>query len=172
MRLRRKMVFAGLLQLAVVAGVLTVAYHRQARDRVTTPHVLTVRAAVLTAKAARQGMAQAWEQGVFSAEQLAQGAREAPAGQQTMLGAVPVVKARWAAMIKPEERGNTFHVPKFNPRNPKITADEHEAAGVPKMEREGLGATYEMNRQANRSAATVRSLPHVRATAEGASPAG
>ena len=125
MRLSNKLLIAGLVQVIAVGGILLWVYSRDAQKKAVDEAVTMARSIVLTAESMREEMADKWEQGIFSAEQLR---TWADAGQiDKVVGAVPVVAAWKAAQAKAREAGYEFRVPKFQPRNAKNAPDEFEA---------------------------------------------
>jgi methyl-accepting chemotaxis protein len=112
--------------LLVLLGVAMLgAYYVSTEDRIVQQYVEKARSIVLTTESAREEMGRKWEQGIFTAEAVAQWGHEGR--QDKVLAAVPVVTAWNAAMAKSKEGGYEFRVPKFDPRNPKNEPDAVEA---------------------------------------------
>ena len=160
MGLRMRIVAIGIVQLVVVASVLLGLYYFEAKDKARQQFVEKSRSIVLSAESAREEMAKKWDLGVFSAEQLSQWAREGHIGK--ILAAVPVVTAWNTAMLKAEEGGYQFRVPKFQPRNPKNEPDELEAGVLRLFEQEGVSEHYVVDESMN----AVRYFRPIRLTQE------
>lgn len=76
MSLRTKIVAIGLLQLFLLSAVLLGLYYFQAKESARQQFVEKARSIVLSAESAREEMGKKWDQGLFSAEQLAEWSRE------------------------------------------------------------------------------------------------
>ncbi len=149
MDLRKRVVSIGLVQLAVLAGVLFGLYYFEARNKVIGQYVEKARSVVLTTESAREQLGKLWEQGVFNAEQLTAWSKEGPEGMKKVLGSVPVVSAWRAAMAKAEEGGYQFRVPKPHARNSKNEPDAVESRVLQMLESGNVAEHYEIDHNMN-----------------------
>jgi methyl-accepting chemotaxis protein len=147
MNFRTKLILVGVAQLVVMAGVLFVLYHRDARNAVREQYAGKARSVVLTTESTREEIAGMWQAGLFTQEQLRDWAQAGATDK--ILRTVPVVTAWQAAMAKAEEGDYAFRVPKFHPRNSKNEPDELEARVLETMKAEGLDEYYEVDTAAN-----------------------
>ncbi len=159
--IRSKIVLIGISQLVLLGGILAYVDHRSSREQIEQEHVARARSIVLTAESVRQEMARKWELGLFDAHQLSDWGK---AGEvEKVLGAVPVVTAWNAAMLKAEEGGYEFRVPKVSPRNPKNAPDAFEERALQAFEGDGgLQEYYAIDAEQN----TLRYLRPIRLTQE------
>jgi methyl-accepting chemotaxis protein len=160
MNLSKKLALIGLIQLGAVTAVLFAFYYREARAKIEQQYVEKARSIVLTAESAREEMGRKWDLGLFGRPQL----REwADAGEiDKILAAVPVVTAWNAAMMKAEEGGYEFRVPKFHPRNPKNEPDALEADVLRMLETGDVAEHYVIDRSMN----AIRYFRPIKLTAE------
>lgn len=145
--LRTKIISLGVLLPTILVTVLFVIYFFQSKQWALDAYVEKARAICLTAESTRDEMEDKWEKGVFSAEILRDMAETG--GVQKVLLGVPVVTAWRAAMLKADEGGYTFKVPKFHPRNPKNEPDDIEAEVLKKLENEHLNEYYVVDKKLN-----------------------
>ncbi len=160
MGLRTKIVIIGLVQLFLLSTVLLVLYYYQSRDSTREQFVEKARSIVLAAESAREEMGKKWDQGVFSADQLGAWLREGK--MDKILAAVPVVSAWNTAMMKAEEGGYKFRVPKFSARNPKNEPDSVESEVLKLFESKGLKEHFLIDKKMN----AVRYFRPIRLTTE------
>ena len=154
--LKAKIVSIGLVLTAALTVVLFVLFALQARDKAIRSMVAKANAITTMTESARLEMEDKLTQGVIAEGQLRAWAKE---GRLDMvLSSVPVVTAWRTAMLRAEEGGYVFKVPKFHPRNPKNEPDEIEAEVLNRMKAEGLDKHYVIDKKAN----TVRSFRAVR----------
>ncbi len=110
--------------LAMLGAALLVAYYSTTKDHIEQQYVEKARSILLTAESTREQMGKQWDQGILTAEQVAQWGH---AGEkEKVLSSVPVVTAWRAAMAKSKEGGYELRIPKFDPRNSKNEPDELE----------------------------------------------
>ncbi len=158
--LRGKIALVSAVQLILVVGVLFFLYYLRAQEDIQAQYVQKARSVVLTAEGTREEMGVKWDQGLFTAKQLAEWGQQGDI--ERILSAVPVVSAWRAAMSKSEEGGYTLRVPKFNPRNPGNEPDEIEANALRKLNEESLSEYVEVDPKAN----AIRYFRPVRLTKE------
>jgi methyl-accepting chemotaxis protein len=160
MGFRSKLIFVGVLQLAIICAVLFTLHTRKAEESVKEQYVEKARSIVLTTESAREEVGKMWDAGVFSPEQL-----RAWAGKNDLpriLQSVPVVTAWRSAMAKAREGGYEFRVPKFDPRNPKNQPDESEARVLKMFESGNVQEYYEVDKSKN----AIRYFRPIRLTQE------
>lgn len=157
--IRKRIMFIGLGLPVLLLGSLFALYVKQMRFETIERSVDKSRAIVLSAEAAREQMDEKWRMGLFSAEML-RGFGE-QGDHEKVLAAVPVVTAWNTAMLKAEEGGYTFKVPKFHPRNPANEPDAIEAEALRAFEESGLSEHYVIDHEAN----SIRYFRPIRLTA-------
>lgn len=147
MSFRAKLIVVGILQLAIVCGILFHLYAQHARTSIRDQYVEKARSIVLTTESAREAMARKWDSGIFNAEMLSEWAQ---AGEKhKVLQAVPVVTAWESAMAKADEGGYTFKVPKVHPRNSGNEPDALEATVLSQFEQEDLAEYHVVDESIN-----------------------
>jgi methyl-accepting chemotaxis protein len=135
--------------------------HRSSQEQIEQEYVARARSIVLTAESVRQEMARKWDLGLFDAHQLSDWGKEGAV--EKVLGAVPVVTAWKAAMLKAEEGGYEFRVPKVHPRNPKNAPDAFEEQVLQAFASDGgLQEYFAVDEEKN----TLRYLRPIRLTQE------
>jgi methyl-accepting chemotaxis protein len=117
----------GPLLLAVFLGIQRV---NDIREGAETGIVQKSRAIILMAEAARNEMAKKLQMGVIRPLE------EIPADR--ILEAVPVVTAINTAQVNAKKAGYEFHVPKFDPRNPKNRPTSDQAEILKEMKAQNL----------------------------------
>jgi methyl-accepting chemotaxis protein len=147
MTLRQKIVALGVLQLALVTGVLFYLNYRQTRQTAENDYVARARSIVLTAESVREEMARKWRLGLFDKKMLSQWAKEGRLDR--VLAAVPVVTAWQSAQAKAKEGGYELRVPKLQARNPKNEPDAVEARALQILSANNLDEYHEIDRQRN-----------------------
>jgi methyl-accepting chemotaxis protein len=148
--------------LLILLGVAMLgAYYVSTEERIVQQYVEKARSVVLTTESAREEMGRKWEQGIFTAETVAQWGHEGR--QDKVLASVPVVTAWNAAMAKSKEGGYEFKVPKFDPRNPKNLPDAVEAEVLHMFEKDAnLTEHYVLDAKAHK----IRYFRPIRLTQE------
>jgi methyl-accepting chemotaxis protein len=158
--LRMKIVLVGIGGFIAVAATLNVISYRDARRQARQLYVEKARSVILAAESAREEMAQKWDQGLFTKEQLREWAEQGETGK--ILATVPVVTAWKTSMAKADEGGYTFKVPKFQPRNPENEPDPLEADVLRKLENENLAEYSFVDKDLN----AIRYFRPIRLTSE------
>jgi methyl-accepting chemotaxis protein len=145
--LRARIVTLGILMPLTLLLLLFGLYIHQSRSRVIDAFVSKSRAICLSAESTREGMEKKWAQDLFTAEAMR---AWADAGEMDkVLAAIPVVSAWEAAMMKAEEGGYTFKVPKFHPRNPANEPDALEAEALEHIRTKNLGEYHVIDKDMN-----------------------
>ncbi|MFN7914085.1 MAG: methyl-accepting chemotaxis protein [Vicinamibacterales bacterium] len=160
MSLSNKILLAAACPLIVLGILLSVVYERSSRQQVEQQYVEKARSVVLSAESMREQMAGKWKAGILSADMLRQWADEGK--NDKVLEAVPVVTAWRAAMMKAQEGGYEFKVPKFQPRNPANEPDAVEARVLKMFEGSSLQEHFEIDTAKN----AVRYFRPIRLTEE------
>lgn len=160
MSFRGKLILVGVLQLAVISGILFYVYTIEAREKIHQQYIEKARSVVLTTESAREEVGKMWDAGIFSPEQLRKWADDKQIDR--ILQSVPVVTAWRSAMAKASEGGYQFKVPKFKPRRAENEPDAIEAEVLKLFEEEGVAEHYVLDESNN----TIRYFRPIRLTQE------
>lgn len=134
----------GSLVLGIIFSIIYISDIRNSSERAI---IEKSRAILLNTEAVREEMEHKWELGLFSVEQLKRLGEEDK--QLEILAAVPVYSSWRSAMVKAEEGGYDFRVPKIQARNPRNTPDAAELAVLEKLKSENLKEYYEFDEELN-----------------------
>ena len=132
--------------------VLFSLYYQSDKSQAVQSIVEKSRAICLISESVRDEMEEKWRLGLFTNQQI----KELAAAGETekVLTMIPVVSAWKASMLKAEESGYEFRVPKFNPRNPKNEPDYQqtnkiEGPALTKIKEENLDEYYVIDKESN-----------------------
>jgi len=132
LKIGQKLIALVTIQALVLAICLSGSFvyflQRQAASSAREDAVSKARSVVLTAESIRVGMAQKWEHGIFSQDDLVQWSDDGHVDK--VLAAVPIVTAWEAVKAQSEAGGYVFRTPKFNPRNSANQPDTLEAEAL------------------------------------------
>jgi len=134
--LGKKIVYP-LLVVSLITGTITFLYFSSMYQQSETDALVTkARAVVLSAEAAREGVADQRSHAVFKTDLK---------NVDQILRTVPIFSAIQVAAKKSKELGFTLKVPKEFPRNPKNEPDEFERRILDKITKGNLEETWEID---------------------------
>ena len=145
--LRRKIVVLGVILPTLLLAVLFSMYYIQFQRNTIDSVVQKARAICLTSESIREGMEHKWAMGMFTPEMLRTWIENGE--KDKALAAVPVVSSWEAAMLKAQEGGYEFKVPKIMPRNPANEPDELEKRALDVMEANQSNEYFEVDKSRN-----------------------
>lgn len=119
--IQTKILAVSMAAMALLCLAFFIMFAVNARRKTLDATLAKARAICSTVESVRLEMEAKWEQGIFSAEQIREYARQGDTDR--ILATVPVVTAWKSAMREAEAEGYDFRVPKFEPRNPENAPD-------------------------------------------------
>ncbi len=105
------------------------------------------RTIVLNVESVRQEMERKWDYGIFTTDMIMDFQKEGR--QDKILASIPVVTAWRSAMMKADEGGYRFKVPKVQPRNPENEPDVKELEVLEKFKNEDIDEYFMIDEEMN-----------------------